>query len=397
MLSEEAQKEHDDAVDRGDGGDLKKLSLVKEEAIMDLQEERSLKKTVKEGKTDSRQWRWQKSRQTAQCRGCAAFGQSLQYAKHHSLRFAPSRQSSFSPRRWAPAVKIEYTEAVIVWATLEDPMIRHELLSDLGSNLIAEMRRSPISALLETSHQNFACALFKHVAWVQESQSRPISMAPIRRYLRISRYSVLECRIFLENPADERRWLLSENDPALPRVFEAIKPYVLPKLREENERARGKGKKKKSVKDVVQQDDFEVSIFLTEIRTRHAFLAKNKTFKQKLRMKSNNGNKLTGIDRDTVMIQDEGHEENVNLEEIPLAKDLDDEERDRDVADIDPESVDDDTKKLGIKTTYEGFSIWGWVLCLFIERKGSQGKKSSGNAQALMQDWIASTQEQKDD
>jgi hypothetical protein len=78
-------------------------------------------------------------------------------------------------------------------------------------------------------------------------------MAPIRRYLRISRHSVLECRIFLENPADGPRWLLHAQDPALPRVFEAVKPYVLPKLREENERMKGKGKKKKSVKDVVKQ------------------------------------------------------------------------------------------------------------------------------------------------
>ena len=78
-------------------------------------------------------------------------------------------------------------------------------------------------------------------------------MAPIRRYLRISRHSVLECRIFLENPADGPRWLLNARDPALPRVFEAVKPYVLPKLREENERLKGKGKKKKSVKDVVKK------------------------------------------------------------------------------------------------------------------------------------------------
>lgn len=77
-------------------------------------------------------------------------------------------------------------------------------------------------------------------------------MAPIRRYVRISKYSVLECRIFLENPADGPRWLLNTQDPALPRVFEAVKPLILPKLREENERAKGKGKKKKSVKDVVK-------------------------------------------------------------------------------------------------------------------------------------------------
>ncbi len=97
---------------------------------------------------------------------------------------------------------------------------------------------------------------------------RPIStacslnMAPIRRYLRISKYSVLECRIFLENPADGPRWLLNPQDPALPRVFEAIRPLVLPKLREENERAKGKGKKKKSVKDVVTRGSMHSSLAL---------------------------------------------------------------------------------------------------------------------------------------
>ena len=78
------------------------------------------------------------------------------------------------------------------------------------------------------------------------------AMAPIRQYVRISKYSVLECRIFLENPADGPRWLLNAQDPALTRVFEAVRPLILPKLREENERAKGKGKKKKSVKDVVK-------------------------------------------------------------------------------------------------------------------------------------------------
>ncbi|KIW17510.1 hypothetical protein PV08_04704 [Exophiala spinifera] len=218
-------------------------------------------------------------------------------------------------------------------------------------------------------------------------------MAPIRRYLRISKHSVLECRIFLENPADESRWLLRDGDPALPRVLQAVVPYVLPKLREENERARGKGKKKKSVKDVVKQDDFEVSIFLTEIRTRHSLLVKNKTFKERSLLRDNNGGKLTGAARDEVVIQDESDEENVSLARIPQAEGPD-EEPETATATID----DDDKKKLGFKTTYEGFSIWGWVLCLFIERKGGPGKKSSGvEAQALMQDWIASTQAREED
>ena len=74
-------------------------------------------------------------------------------------------------------------------------------------------------------------------------------MAPVRRYLRITKYSVLEVRIYVENPTHVQSWLLNPRDPALPRVIESVRPYVLPKLREENERAKGKGKKKKGVKD----------------------------------------------------------------------------------------------------------------------------------------------------
>lgn len=97
------------------------------------------------------------------------------------------------------------------------------------------------------------------------------------------------------------------------------------------------------------------------------------------------------------MIQDESDEENVNLAKIPHAEETDD-DVDRGLTMNDED--DDDKKKLGFKTTYEGFSIWGWVLCLFIERKGGPGKQASaveGNSQALMQEWIASTQDQKDD
>jgi len=75
-------------------------------------------------------------------------------------------------------------------------------------------------------------------------------MAPIRRYLRITKYSVLECRIYVDDPAIAESWLLNPRDPVLPRVIESVRPLVLPKLREENERKKGKGKKK-GVKDVV--------------------------------------------------------------------------------------------------------------------------------------------------
>jgi hypothetical protein len=85
-------------------------------------------------------------------------------------------------------------------------------------------------------------------------------MAPVRRYLRITKYSVLEVRIYLDDPAHTQSWLLRHNDPALPRIIEAVRPLVLPKLREENGRV-GKVKAKKGVKDVVKGGKRVVSHF----------------------------------------------------------------------------------------------------------------------------------------
>ena len=88
-------------------------------------------------------------------------------------------------------------------------------------------------------------------------------MSPLRRYLRITSSSVLEVRIYLDNPVDVSRWLLNERDPVLPRVMQAVRPLIMPKLREENERngtgwGTGKGKggggrvgKRKGVRDLV--------------------------------------------------------------------------------------------------------------------------------------------------
>jgi hypothetical protein len=76
-------------------------------------------------------------------------------------------------------------------------------------------------------------------------------MAPIRRYLRITKYSALECRIYVDNPVLAQSWLLNPRNPVLPRVIESVRPLVLPKLREEKERSKAKGGKKKTVKDMV--------------------------------------------------------------------------------------------------------------------------------------------------
>jgi hypothetical protein len=62
---------------------------------------------------------------------------------------------------------------------------------------------------------------------------------------------------------------------------------------------------------------------------------------------------------------------------------------------VEPEN--DDKKKLGMKTTYDGFRIHGRILCLVVKRKGtSRGRElAGGGGQAMMEEWIASTQMQE--
>lgn len=76
-------------------------------------------------------------------------------------------------------------------------------------------------------------------------------MAPIRRYLRITKYSVIECRIFLENPTLAESWLLNPRLDVLPRVMKGVFPLILPKLYEENDRSKGKHNKKRGIRDFI--------------------------------------------------------------------------------------------------------------------------------------------------
>lgn len=65
----------------------------------------------------------------------------------------------------------------------------------------------------------------------------------------------------------------------------------------------------------------------------------------------------------------------------------------------DEEAQDDedtDDKKFQLTTSYEGFSIWGWVLCLLVTRKGTKAvPDTAASGQALMEEWIG-TQVQAD-
>ena len=269
-------------------------------------------------------------------------------------------------------------------------------------------------------------------------------MAPIRRYLRITKYSVLEVRIYLDKPSDAS-WLLSTRDPVLPRIIQEVRPKVLPKLREENENAKRKGgKKKRGIKDVASQEDFEVTIFLTELSTRHSLLTKQKHFSDKPKLKSTS-NKLTGwlnnSSDNRIVIDDDGRppeilqeedDDVVELRDIPevgegskrkaskVAEDeedalfvsSDDEEffqtqrergkkrtkrgADTSISADPPEEEDtaaDDKKKLALNTSYDGFSIYGRILCLVVKRKGKRAEQSHAGAplggSQMMEQWVS--------
>ncbi|KAF6829033.1 hypothetical protein CPLU01_08152 [Colletotrichum plurivorum] len=292
-------------------------------------------------------------------------------------------------------------------------------------------------------------------------------MAPLRRYLRITKYSVLECRIYLDNPALAQSWLLNPRNPILPKVIESVRPLVLPKLREEKERERAKKKssKKKTVKDVVVQDEFEVSMFLTETTTRHSLLTKHKHFRDKApgRLQSNS-NKLINETHDTpidVDMEPEGadsaahirresdsEEDAAGLSRIPAVDETarprrskrqrgvsrnhdddyempSDDEPGGEISAIEIDSDDDaprpskrlrkqaagsgddvdhdedDKKKMAMDVSYEGFAIYGRVLCLVVKKRQGLRLASSSSAansnkqlagQASMENWISSTQ-----
>ncbi|KAL9089879.1 MAG: hypothetical protein Q9159_002349, partial [Coniocarpon cinnabarinum] len=183
-------------------------------------------------------------------------------------------------------------------------------------------------------------------------------MPPLRRYLRITPHSILETRIYLTDPY-QTSWLTSSTptissttstitrDPAttttpapiLTRIITAIRPYVLRQLREERERALSAkpAKRRKITKDVAVEEDFEVSVFLTESGCRHQILVKqrgisgNQNVKGVKRRKGRAG-KLTGwlekeesrdvIDVDAEQGPDQGEAGN---DAVPIREESDDE------------------------------------------------------------------------
>lgn len=183
-------------------------------------------------------------------------------------------------------------------------------------------------------------------------------------------------------------------------------------------------------------------MFLTETTTRHSLLTKKKHFRDKLpaRMQSNSNKLIAESDQapvdvdDVPVLREDSDDEGgpSRLADIPLAQprslrkrpnrsteekgseeqpedeaieiDSDEEEpphkRTRGLGDYGAD--EDEKKKLAMDISYEGFAIYGRVLCLVVRKRdnATQGNRKGNEAaanekldgQAKMENWITSTQ-----
>jgi hypothetical protein len=190
-------------------------------------------------------------------------------------------------------------------------------------------------------------------------------------------------------------------------------------------------------------DDFEVSIFLTETSTRHSLLTKQKHFRDPNKKDlQSNSQKLTGATNDTaievedvpMIRREDSEEDDVNLQNLPAAEEEEGSDthslfvadeaprrskrarattingspdssssefasmepgakRRKDTDLLQDEEQSDEKKKMAMETSYDGFSIYGRVLCLVVKRKDVKGKGlAKSGSSAMMEDWITSTQ-----
>ena len=117
---------------------------------------------------------------------------------------------------------------------------------------------------------------------------------------------------------------------------------------------------------------------------------KHKTFAEeeaRIRNGQEGGNRAQPM-----LIREESDDDDFEMNNIPAV--------DRNMH-VEDSVAQDDKKKLRFDTIYGGFNIWGFVLCLLVERKGSHDKKlqggNGGGAQALMEEWISTQQAQDDE
>lgn len=137
---------------------------------------------------------------------------------------------------------------------------------------------------------------------------------------------------------------------------------------------------------------------MTEHSSRHSVLTKQKAFKDKPRIKSNSG-KLTGwlttepivINEDTsepIVVREEDEDETVDLAQIPERLGVKD-DKDELSANEDDVEGEDEAKKLQLNTSYEGFSIYGRILCLVVKQKGVRQPAQPISSQQMLENWVS--------
>jgi hypothetical protein len=103
-----------------------------------------------------------------------------------------------------------------------------------------------------------------------------------------------------------------------------------------------------------------------------------------------------GESESSLFVSDE--DEASSAGEQPAAK----RRRQGEVEELEDERGRDDKKKMDMHISYEGFAIYGRVLCLVVKRRDNrqpQGlgsgtrSQTGGGGQAMMENWIASTQQ----
>ena len=174
----------------------------------------------------------------------------------------------------------------------------------------------------------------------------------------------------------------------------------------------------------IRVEEFEVALFLRESRTRHSLLTRHKEFGEEEggyavgRGVGGGSGSGSGAAGGGILIESD-EEEGLEMRDIPQASGDDDNgvggKRQRDDADgqsddsperrrtskrrkddgtLSRDADDGDDKKMRFRTNYEGFNIYGWVLCLLVTRKGDKTGTRAAPAepgrQVLMEEWISS-------
>lgn len=146
-----------------------------------------------------------------------------------------------------------------------------------------------------------------------------------------------------------------------------------------------------------------MSIFLTDHSARHTLLTKQKSVGNKGKLRSNSSrltnwvtrasNEESGqerADESNVVVLDEEDEGNdmSRIPEAPVAPEDSAEPSDQ------ARAGDGATDKPAVRTRYDGFSIYGHILCLVVKRRGPKAQQFT-SSQQMLETWV-STQAAQD-